>query len=127
MNQSSVPSESPLGLRRLLEKFPRATRNYSAEEVRLRLQANALADPRTAAVHAAAAHTGLWLGLVSERIRFDLGPAATRLPSVVFWYRQGIPAQDIGRRLSPMGGAWDAERALAVAAALIACVLNQGG
>jgi hypothetical protein len=45
---------------------------------------------------------------------------------VVFWYRQGIAPCEIGRRLSPLGGAWDANRALAAAAALIAEALNHG-
>jgi hypothetical protein len=45
----------------------------------------------------------------------------------VFWYCQGVPSHEMGRRLSPFGDAWDAERALDVAAALIAATLNQPG
>jgi hypothetical protein len=41
------------------------------------------------------------------------------------WYRQGVPPHEIGRRLSRFGGAWDAEQAIEVAAALIARALNQ--
>jgi hypothetical protein len=128
MNQSSIPSESPLK-RRILGMFPRSRTisSYSPEEVRLRLRVIEPTDPRTAAVHAAAAHTGLWSSLVSDKVAIELGPAADRLPTVVYWYRQGVSAHDIGRRLSMFGGAWDAERALAVAAVLIAYVLNQGG
>jgi hypothetical protein len=44
----------------------------------------------------------------------------------VYWYRQGVPPGEIGQRLSPFGGAWDADRALHVAAALIATSLNRG-
>ena len=62
---------------------------------------------------------------MSEKVAFELGRAAPRLPTIVHWYRQGVPSQEIGRRLSPMGGAWDADRALEVAALLIATVLNQ--
>jgi hypothetical protein len=127
MNQYSLLSESRLGLRRLLGKLPQTAQIYSPEEVRLRLRKDELADPRTAAVHAAAARTALWSCLVSEKVRADLGPAATRLPTIVHWYRQGVSAHEIGRRLSPFGGAWDADHALAVAAALIAYILNQGG
>jgi len=129
MNQSSLSSESRVnhGLRRLLGKLPRTAQPYSPEEVRLRLQAHELADPRTAAVHAAAARTALWSCLVSDRVASDLGPAARRLPTIVHWYRQGVSPHEIGRRLSPFGGAWDADHALAVAAALIAYILNQGG
>ena len=129
MNQSSLQSESRVnqGWRRLLGKFPRTAQPYSPEEVRLRLQKDELADPRTAAVHAAAARTALWSCLVSDKLASDLGPAAKRLPTIVLWYRQGVSAHEIGRRLSPFGGAWDADHALAVAAALIAYILNQGG
>lgn len=127
MHQSSIPTESRTntGFRRFLGKWPKTTRRYSPEEVRLRLHTDKLDDPRTAAVHAAAARTGLWSSLLSEKVRCDLGPAATRLPTVVHWYRQGVPAHEIGRRLSPFGGTWDADHALAVATALIAYVLNQ--
>jgi hypothetical protein len=130
MNQSSLSSEPRVnqGLRRLLGKLPRAAHTtYSPEEVRLRLQKDELADPRTAAVHAAAAQTALWSCLVSDKVAADLGPAANRLPTIVHWYRQGVSPHVIGRRLSPFGGAWDADHALAVAAALIAYILNQGG
>lgn len=129
MNQFLLQSESRVnqGLRRLLGKFPRTAQTYSPEEVRLRLQKDELADPRTAAVHAAAARTALWSGLVSDKVASDLGPAANRLPTIVLWYRQGVSPHEIGRRLSPFGGAWDADHALAVAAALIAYILNQGG
>ena len=128
MNQSSLQSESRVNQRwhRLLGMFPRSAPAYSPEEVRLRLQTDELADPRTAAVHAAAARTALWSGLVSDKVAADLGPAANRLPTIVLWYRQGVSAHEIGRRLSPFGGAWDADHALAVAAALIAYILNQG-
>jgi hypothetical protein len=129
MNQFSVQSESRVNqwLRRLLGLFPRSAQPYSPEEVRLRLQTDELAHPRTAAVHAAAARTALWSGLVSDKLAADLGPAANRLPTIVLWYRQGVSPHEIGRRLSPFGGAWDADHALAVAAALIAYILNQGG
>ncbi|MCA1647598.1 MAG: hypothetical protein LC797_19750 [Chloroflexi bacterium] len=132
MYQSSIPSESrpAQGLRRLLGKLTPSqilkAPTYSPEEVRMRLRERELADPRTAAVHAAAARTGRWASLVSDKLAYELGRAAPRLPTVVYWYRQGVPAHEIGRRLSPFGGAWDAERALSVAAALIADSLNQG-
>jgi hypothetical protein len=100
---------------------------YTAQEVRQRLQADLRdGDSRTAAVYAAAAMTAVWSSLLPERLAFDLGRAANRLPSVVFWYRQGLSPQEIGRRLSPFGTAWDAERALDAAASLIAQALNRG-
>jgi len=106
--------------------WPLAKRkNFSAQEVRQRLQVDTLDDERTAAVHQAASETGLWSTQLPDRLAFDLGRAANRLPTVVFWYRQGVPAQEIGKRLSPFGGVWDAERALEAAATLIAHSLNQ--
>jgi hypothetical protein len=99
---------------------------FTAEEVRQRLQVDCPEEPRTAAVHAAAARTSLWSSRLPKRVSFDLGRAANRLPTIVCWYRQGVPAHEIGRRLSPFGGAWDADRALDVAATLIADLLNGG-
>ena len=103
------------------------TPQYTAEEVRERLHIDCLTgDVRTAAVHAAAAMTAIWTSHLPDRMAFDLGRAANRLPTVVFWYRQGLSVHDIGRRLSPFGTAWDAERALNAAATLIAEALNRG-
>jgi hypothetical protein len=100
---------------------------FSPEEVRLRLRSDQPDEPRTKAVHEAAARTGLWSARLSERMAADLGRAGRCLPSIVFWYRQGISADEIGARVSPFGGGWDAERALTVAATLIAEVLNSSG
>jgi hypothetical protein len=114
-----------LALPRLLGQFPRPIRTYTSEEVRLRLQLEDTAHPRTIAVHAAAAQSSIWSSLLTEKVAFDLGRAATRLPTVVFWYRQGVPPHEIGRRLSRFGGAWDADRAITVASELIARALNE--
>ncbi|MBV9327406.1 MAG: hypothetical protein JO352_27000 [Chloroflexi bacterium] len=103
-----------------------ARNHYTPAEVRQRLQVDHADDPRTAAVHAAAARVGVWSSLLRPQDAFDLGRAADRLPTVVYWYRQGVSAGEIGRRLSPFGGAWDANRALDTAARLIAEVLNKG-
>jgi hypothetical protein len=100
--------------------------SYTAEEVRRRLRIDRADHPRTAAVHAAAARTSVWSSRLPDRVAFDLGRAAERLPTIVYWYRQGVPAEVIGRRLSPFSGAWDADRAVDAAAALIAEALNRG-
>lgn len=118
----SYISSKPLSLPRLLG----SKKNYTAAEVRQRLQVERADDPRTAAVHAAAAQIGVWSGLLSQRAAVELGRAANRLPTIVYWYRQGVPPCEIGRRLSPLGGAWDANRALDTAAMLIAQALNRG-
>jgi hypothetical protein len=122
---STQPSTSRFTLPRLLAQFPRPARPYTAEEVRLRLQLDDTRHPRTAAVHAAAAQCGNWSRLLPDKLALDLGRTAHRLPTVVFWYRQGIPPHEIGRRLSRFGGAWDADRAFDVAAQLIARALNR--
>ena len=123
MHLSSITSKSRLPLPRLLSR--RVT--FTPAEVRQRLQQDDAADPRTAAVHTAAARTALWSALLPDKVAYELGRTATRLPTVVFWYSQGASAHEIGRRLSAFGGAWDADRALDVATALIAHILNQPG
>jgi hypothetical protein len=98
---------------------------YTAAEVRTRLRQDPDADPRTAAVHSIAAQTSAWGSLLSEETARDLGRAAHRLPTVLFWFRQDVPLEEIGRRLSPFGGSFDAERAILTAAHLVAAVLNR--
>jgi hypothetical protein len=122
MPTSPKPSKSPIaiGVWRLLAQRD----TFTAEEVRQRLLSADTTHSRTTAVHAAAARTALWTSRLPEKAARDLGRAASRLPTVVYWYRQGVPASEIGRRLSPFGGAWDADRALEVAAVLITEVLN---
>lgn len=100
--------------------------HFTAAEVLQRLHADRVDDPRTAAVHAAAAQISVWSSLLSQRMALDLGRAANRLPTVVYWYQQGVSLGEIGRRLSPLGSDWDANRALDAAALLIARSLNQG-
>jgi hypothetical protein len=110
------------GLRQVLLTEP-----YSAREVRARLREDAAPiDSRTAAVHAAAARTGAWTRLLPKDASREsrLGLAASRLPTVVFWYRQGISAEEIGRRLTPFGEGCYGERAIDSACALIADLLN---
>jgi hypothetical protein len=119
---SHISSNSWLSLPRLF----RMHKHYTAAEVLQRLQVDRADDPRTAAVHAAAAQIGVWSSLLSEGVAYELGRSAQRLPTVVYWYRQGVSPCEIGRRLSPLGAAWDANRALNEAAALIALALNRG-
>lgn len=121
MQNSQVSSKSRLPFPRLLA--PR--KSFTPREVRERLRTEQLEDPRTIQVHEAASRTGEWAGRLSDRLSFELGRAASRLPTIVYWYRHGVPPCEIGRRLSPFGGEWDAERALDVAATLIARYLNR--
>jgi hypothetical protein len=108
-------------LRRVRRRVP-----YTAEEVRTRLRGTpSPSDPRTAAVHAAAAEIATWMYLLSpEADREDhLGLAARRLPTVVFWYCRGMSANEIARRLTPFGDSCYGDRAIDAACMLIAEVL----
>ncbi len=73
---------------------------YSRREVRARLlDEMSQGDQRTAAVHAA---------------------------GVVFWYRQGLSSEAIGRRLTPFGCSSYGDRAINAACTLIGMLLNSG-
>lgn len=127
--QQLLPSKLRLLWPQLLSNLdaPEKLQPYTAEEVRSRLRLTDLLEPRTAAVHAAASRTAVWSALMPERVARDLGAAGGRLATVVFWFAQGLTLDEIGRRISPFGGAWDAERAVDVASALIAYILNEKG
>lgn len=106
---------------------PLFSQRYSAREVRARLHDdNSQSDSRTAAVHAAAAEASAWMRLLPNDASREhrLGLAANRLPSVVFWYCQGVSPEDIGRRLTPFGEKSYADRAIDAACMLIAALLN---
>ena len=124
MHQSHehIQGKSRFSLPRLLA----SRHSFTIEEVRRALRVGVAQDRRTATIHAAASQTAIWSSRLPDEIATDLGRAATRLPTIVYWYRQGIPAHEIGRRISPFGSAWDGNRAIEVAAALIADALNQG-
>jgi hypothetical protein len=121
-SRSHISSKRRLSLPRLLAH----RQSYTAREVRQRLQIDTDADARTAAVHAAAAQTSVWCNRLRDRVAYDLGRSADRLPTVVHWYRQGLTEDEIGKRLSPFGTNFDAQRAIDAATALIAEALNSG-
>ena len=106
--------------------MPQVETRFTAEEVLARLRQDPTREHRTAAVHAAASEVSAWTSRMAPDTARELGRTADRLPSAVFWYVQGRSNDDIGRRLRPLGGAWDAELALNVATFLIAGVLNEG-
>jgi hypothetical protein len=122
--------------RRVLLAFPsvliRGVRHfqlYSPQEVRARLRVDVRdGDPRTAAVQATAADVGAWMRLLANDAAREhrLGRAANRLPSVVFWFGQGVSTEEIGRRLTPFGEQCYGERAVDAACSAIAVLLNTG-
>ncbi len=79
-------------------------------------------------VHAAAAEIGAWMRLLPNDAYREhrLGLAASRLPSVVFWHRQGLSAEVIGQRLTPFGERCYGDRAIDAACGVIAALLNDG-
>jgi hypothetical protein len=125
------PTQSPW-LRRaagwlaaLGRRRPAAPETFRPSEVRCLLRARG--GTRAAAVRAAAADVATWTQLLTRSDLFQLGRTAERLPAVVYWYSSGVPAEEIGRRLSFFGASWDGEFALGVASRLIAESLNRGG
>jgi hypothetical protein len=110
---------------RFFKKQQLGQERYTRCEVRRRLRQVTASDERTKAVHAAAADVGSWTELLGKRTAQELGRSAERLPSAVFWYVQGRSLGEIGQRLRPLGGPWDAEYAIDVACTLIAEVLNE--
>jgi len=77
-------------------------------------------------VYAAATDVGAWMRLLPDDADREhrLGRAAAQLPSVVFWLQRGASAEQIGRRLTPLGEQCYGERAIDAACALIADLLN---
>jgi hypothetical protein len=128
----SVGASSRQALLALSDRLARGLRHfepYSQQEVRARLLDDVLPrDPRTAAVHAAAAESGSWMHLLSNDATREhrLGRAACRLPSVVFWYGNGLSPEEIGRRLTPFGERCYGDRAIDAACTAIAALLNSG-
>jgi hypothetical protein len=101
--------------------------DYTAAEVAAALDpgvASALDPERRAAILACAARPSEWLDYLDPRLSWELGRAAARLPSLVFWRRHNESLEAIGRRQHQLGGAKQIERALGVAAGCIADRLN---
>jgi hypothetical protein len=65
-----------------------------------------------------------WLPPDSRRAFGNLAWYAERLPTILHLYRRGWAPEQIGRRLSPLGGGWAVEQTLSRAAELIAAKIN---
>lgn len=103
---------------------------YTADEVAVALSpvlSEGLESDRKETILACAACPSEWLSYLDERAAWELGRAADKLPSLVFWRRVGLPMEEMGRRLNLLGGAWHADRALAAAERCIAARLNDRG
>jgi hypothetical protein len=65
-----------------------------------------------------------WLPADNRRAFGNLAWYAERLPTILYLYRRGWAPEQIGRRLSPLGGGWAVEQTLGRAAELIAARIN---
>lgn len=71
------------------------------------------------------AQPACWLPADLKRAFGDHAWHAERLPTIFNLYSRGWEPEQIGRRLSPLGGSWHVERTLGLAATLIAERLNR--
>ena len=113
----------------LLDVFRRpsdsALETYSPDEVLAILRGDHQDDRGEAALDLIT-RPAAWLPPDHQRRFGNLAWYAERLPTIFYLYRRGWEPGQIGRRLTPLGGAWAIERTLELAANLIAKRLNAG-
>ena len=78
---------------------------------------------RTEAIRQAAARPGVWLDKLTRQQRWELGPLADRLPSLVFHHASGGDTVELVQRFGGWS-TWRYERALEMAGTCIASHLN---
>jgi MFS family permease len=119
--------------RHLLERLPSATAllptrrtrpSFTPTEVRAAL-IGSLEGARADAILEVAATPGRWLPNDTRRAFHELSRYGDRLPTILHLYRSGEDPETIGRRFSPLGGAWAVERTVDIASELIAKQLNR--
>jgi len=97
---------------------------YTAGEV-----AEALAGrrqgPRAQRALEMAAQTARWLPAEPKTAFREVGRYADRVPTILHQIRGGAEPEEIGRRLSPLGGGWPVRRTVEIASDLIARELNR--
>ena len=111
----------------LMDIFRRSTSAteaaYSSDEVLAILRGDEL-DERAETALEVITRPSKWLPPDHQRRFGNLAWYAERLPTILHLYRRGWEPGQIGRRLTPLGGAWAVERTLDLAANLIAECLN---
>lgn len=80
---------------------------------------------RIDAVLEMAAQPARWMPLDPERAFRDVPRYADRVPTILYQIRGGVDPEEIGRRISPLGGAWPVRRTVEIASELIARELNR--
>lgn len=96
---------------------------YSPEEVLAILRGERTGERAEEAL-AVITTPATWLPADLRRAFGSLAWYAERLPTIIHLYRRGWTPGQIGKRLTPLGGAWAIEQTLAIAANLIAERLN---
>ena len=97
---------------------------YSPDEILAILRGEDQGERAEAALDVIATPAS-WLPSDPNRVFGSLAWHAERLPTIFYLYRRGWAPGQIGRRLSPLGGAWAIEQTLERAAGLIAERMNR--
>jgi DHA1 family multidrug resistance protein-like MFS transporter len=97
---------------------------FTGHEVALALSGR-LQGPRADVVLDMAAQPSRWMPIDSARTFRDVGRYADRVPTILSQIRNGGDPEEIGRRLSPLGGGWPVRRTVEIASDLIARELNR--
>jgi hypothetical protein len=121
-----------LGPRGLLDRLQTSTAALSApkaERFTGREVAEALVGrrngPRAERALEMAAQTGRWMPAEPSKVFREVGRIADRVPTILYQVRTGAEPEEIGRRLSPLGGEWPVRRTVEIASDLIARELNR--
>jgi len=116
-----------------LERLPSPAHLLPARQTVERFTRQEVADALVGRLQGARAETALamaaqparWMPAEPERAFRDVPHYAERIPTILYQLRQGHDPETIGRRLSPLGGAWPVRRTVEIAAELIAEQLNR--
>jgi hypothetical protein len=103
---------------------PAVRERFTGHEVALALSGR-LEGPRAEVMLDMAAQPARWMPVNSSRAFRDVGRYADRVPTILSQIRNGGDPEEIGRRLSPLGGAWPVRRTVEIASDLIARELNR--
>lgn len=102
----------------------RSDRPFTRREVADALSGR-LQGPRAERALEMAAQTARWMPADSRRTFRDVGRFADRVPTILYQVRNGADPEEIGRWLTPLGGAWPVRRTVEIASDLIARELNR--
>jgi DHA1 family multidrug resistance protein-like MFS transporter len=107
-----------------LTPAPRAGERFTSREVADALSGQ-LHGPRAERALEMAAQPVRWMPVDPQRAFRDVPRYAERVPTILHQLRNGADPEQIGRRLSPLGGGWPVRRTIEIASDLIARELNR--